>query len=398
MQRVQSSPAIIAAACNLRQFSLHRRFVSTEAENTSEPATNMVELLIDLKGGNGRWKQIRAKEQYALEMKLKEEAERKARLQEARKRNQQALEAAKQKKLQEEEMRRNQERAERERLQREAELAILKAKREEEEHSKRCHEQLVLLKQPRPCGVCKGSGKCTQCKGKGFFEAMYLSSSTGTGRKHDQFHGRTRRGCAECGGYKKDEDEGTVFTPLTQCNNPISGSGFCPTCDGSGKTKLSHADIVGADLSWFEDIQSLMRQMRHTELGLLLADKIWVVRLVAAEVLQEQGKTASNVHKLAPLLKDKHWKVQVAAVLSLGSGGASAAPYVPDISELFKDKREEVRKAAVKSLASCVVVLPKSQQESAVAELNHLQWDKNEEIGAIARNALQRVKESKEEK
>ena len=32
-------------------------------------------------------------------------------------------------------------------------------------------------------------------------------------------------------------------------------------------------------------------------------------------------------------------KVQVAAVLSLGSGGQAAAPYVPDVAELFKDKR-----------------------------------------------------------
>merc|ERR1712093_967256 len=112
-------------------------------------------------------------------------------------------------------MRRNKERAERERQQREAELALLRAKQEEEEHNKACKEQLWVLKQPRPCGVCKGSGKCTLCGGKGYFAAMYLSSAVSTGRKHDQFHGRTRRGCAECGGFKKDEDEGTVPVPLT---------------------------------------------------------------------------------------------------------------------------------------------------------------------------------------
>lgn len=398
LQRVQSSPAIIAAACNLRSFSMHRRWLSPEPENVGSAETNMLELLIDLKGGNGRWKQVRAKEQYAQEMKLKEECERKTRLQEARRRNQEALEAAKQKKLQEEEMRRNQERAERERQQKEAQLALLRAKQEEEEHNKACKEQLWHLKQARPCVVCKGSGKCTTCSGKGYFAATYLSTSVATGRKHDQFHGRTRRGCAECGGFKKDEDEGTVATPLTMCNNPITGSGMCSTCDGTGKTKLSQADIVGTDAAWLEDIQVLMRQMRSTELGLLLTDKIWVVRLVAAETLQEQGKSGPNAHKLAHLLRDKHWKVRAAAAESLGSGGPSAAPYVPDLTFLFQDASQDVRKAAAKGLGMASVTLPASQQANAISELTQLQYDKNEDICVIARNALQKIKESKEEK
>lgn len=400
MTRVQSSPAIIAAACNLRQFSMHRRLgaAETDCQKQVEGKVNMAELLIDIKGGNGHWKQCRAKEQYVLEMKKTEEAERKARLQEARKRNHEALEAAKQKKLLEEEMRRNQARAERERLQREAELAILRAKQEEDAHNQRCREQLHLLKHPRPCGVCTGSGKCQKCGGTGFFEAVYLCSATATGRKHDQFHGRTRRGCSECGGYKKDEDEGNVATPMTTCLNPITGSGLCPTCDGTGKTKLSAADIAGADSKWFEDILVLMRQMRSSELGLLLSDKIWVVRLVAAQVLQEQGKSGGELYKLAPLLKDKHWKVQVAAAESLGSGGSSVAPYLNDLIVLFQDVNQEVRKAAARGLGMCAPLLPKTQQENAVTELTRLQYDKNEEVTVIAKNGLQKVKESKEEK
>eukprot|EP00746_Dinoflagellata_sp_MGD_P156689 gnl/MRDRNA2_/MRDRNA2_85935_c0_seq2.p1 gnl/MRDRNA2_/MRDRNA2_85935_c0~~gnl/MRDRNA2_/MRDRNA2_85935_c0_seq2.p1 ORF type:complete len:407 (+),score=114.09 gnl/MRDRNA2_/MRDRNA2_85935_c0_seq2:114-1334(+) len=403
LERSASSPAVVAASYNLRQFSRFHRCPSKGAEavpltGTKMPEAKMAELLCDLKGGNGHWKQERAKEQYAQEMKSQEEAERKARLKEARRLNQEALQLAKLKKLQDEEMRRNKEREERERKQREAELAVLKAKQEEEKHIKRCYEQLHLLKQPRPCNTCKGSGKCIQCDGRGFFEAVYLSSVTETGRKHDQFHGRTRRGCPTCGGCKTNEDAGTVLTPLLQCKNPIAGTGLCTTCAGSGKTKLNKVNIAGEDATWLEEIQSLMRQMPVTELGKLLADKYWIVRLVAPEMIQEQGKAEPNVHQIAPLLKDKHWRVQVAAALAMGSAGAGTGPYLPDLIELFKDRREEVRNAAVKGLANCAVALPKTKQEDAVKELTPLQYDKNEEIAVIARNALQKVKESREDK
>lgn len=397
MQRVQSSPAIIAAACNLRQFSMHRRYDVEEKKTPEE--TNMVELLIDLKGGNGHWKQCRAKEKYAQEMKAQEERNRKNRLLEARRRNAEAKEAERQRKLQEEERRRNMEIAERERRQREEELAAIRAKKEQEEHNRVCRAQLSELKKPRPCNICKGSGKCIACGGKGYFAAMYLSGSVATGRTHDSFHGKTRRGCAECGGCKKDEDEGNVHVPLTAaslCNNPITGSGLCSPCNGTGKTKLARADISGADASWLQDIQALMRQMISSELGELLADTNWVIQMVAAEVLQEQGKAGGNAHKLAQNLRNKHGKVRAAAAASIGTGGTASAPYMLDLRALLQDPVQEVRKAAVKSYGAVAITLSQNQQANAVGELTQLQYDKDDEIAAIAKDALQKIKEYKE--
>lgn len=383
---------------------MHRRFSGEEQLQQKSKEINMEQLLMDLKGGNGHWKQIRAKETYAQEIKNQEEHERKSRLREARRLKRERAYAAKQEQLLQEELRRNREKAEKDRQMEEEEKALLRAKQREEEHNKQCKQQLEYLKESRPCNICKGSGKCITCGGKGFFSAMYLSSSVATGRKHDQFHGRTRRGCAECGGFKKDEDEGSVEVPqkmAATCNNPITGSGFCAACDGTGKTKLSHADISGSERNWLDDIQSLMRQMRASELGLLLADKIWVIRLVAAEVLEEQGKAGQHAHKIATLLHDKTWKVRAAAAKSLGSGGPSAAPYVSDLTQLVQDQSQEVRKAATIALGTVAVMkppLPATQQANVVNELTQLQYDKNEEISQVARDCLQRIKEAKEER
>merc|ERR1719321_103992 len=120
--------------------------------------------------------------------------------------------------------------------------------------------------------------------------------------------------------------------------------------------------------------------MRSSELGLLLADKIWVIRFVAAEVLQEQGKAGQNAHKLALLLRDKHWKVRAAAAKSLGTDGRSAAPYVLDLTHLCQDQFQEVRRAATIALGMIAVTLPATQQANACNELSQLQYDKNEEI------------------
>lgn len=361
----------------------------------------MSDLLIDLKGSNGHWRQDRAKENYIKEMKLQEENARRNKLREARKRHAEIIEAARQQKLQDEERRRNLELAERERRQQEEQLALLRAKREQEEHNKACNEQLKQLKQPRPCGVCKGTGKCITCGGKGYFAATYISRVVNKESKHRQFHGRTRRGCYDCGGVKKDENEGNVTVPLTMatdCNNPITGTGLCSTCDGTGKTRLSHADIGGADAGWLRDIQALMRLMIASELGVCLTDKIWVVQLVAAEVLQEQGKSGGHAHKLAILLRNKHWKVRAAAAESLGSGGASAAPYLTDLRGLLQDPHQEVRKAAVQSLGIVAVGLPTNQQTIAVSELTQLQYDRNEDIAEIAKYSLQKIKEAQEDR
>lgn len=404
MQRSSSSPAIVATARDLRKFSVDRRRLSPQPVEAKPPEANMVQLLVDLKGSNGRWKQDRAKEKYAEELKVRAENDRKERLREARKCHAAAIEAARQKKLQEAERRRLEEIAERERRQREEELALLRAKQAQEEHNEACREQLRVLKHPRPCHVCKGLGKCTTCGGKAYFEATYLAHTTATGRKHDLFHGRTRRGCAECGGYKKDEDEGNVVVPqaMSSAVMAIAGSGLCSACDGTGKTRLCHANIVGAERSWLGDIQALLRQMIPAELALLLSDKIWVLQLVAAEVLLEKDKSRAYPHQISPLLTHKHWRVRQAAAASLGGAGPSAAPYVTNLRELIKDPVQDVRKVAVQSVGNvcCSVGKVVNQQgmlSTVKGELNQLQYDKDEDISAIAREALKKIKESMED-
>lgn len=243
LPRVQSDPGIIASACNLRHFSIVRRRLHAEVKQEERPATAMADLMDNLKGANGHWKQLRAREEWDHQMRLKEEYDRKMKIKEERQRKRHAEFLEKQKKIQEEELRRKLEEEERQRILEEEKLAKIRAQQEKEKQRKLREQKLWELKQPRTCEMCAGSGECPRCGGRGYFDAVYLSKAVQPEGLRGQFYGRTRRGCGECGGFKEDEDHGRDDKPPQLPSEPVSGNGLCANCKGTGKTKLSSAEI-----------------------------------------------------------------------------------------------------------------------------------------------------------
>mmetsp|Transcript_70971 Transcript_70971/g.198034 ORF Transcript_70971/g.198034 Transcript_70971/m.198034 type:complete len:312 (+) Transcript_70971:25-960(+) len=222
--RARSAPAL-PLAYNLRQCSQERRRLGPEprerraARTACQPVTQT-----DLLGGNGRWRQRRAKEQWALE---RAEAERQRReregLEAERKRRAEEREAVRRKQQEEDQQR---QRALEEKKQRERREQEERERHEEEERRLKAAQdhQDWLARQPKTCTTCEGSGKCTHCGGKGFFFATFLAPSVDTSASLD--FGRAQQGCPECGGCAQN-----IRGDLVQ------GSGRCLNCDGVGMVK-----------------------------------------------------------------------------------------------------------------------------------------------------------------
>jgi hypothetical protein len=176
---------------------------------------------MDLAGGNGRWRQRRAKEQWILDQAEAEKQRRERHIVEVEKQRRCEEREARRRRQQEEDQQRL--RAIEERKQSER-LAQEERERQEEEDRRLQAEQEQrdwLARQPKTCTTCMGSGKCTYCGGKGFFFAMFLSPSVGSDAMLD--FGRAQQGCPECGGCAQN-----IRGDLVQ------GSGKCLDCDGVG--------------------------------------------------------------------------------------------------------------------------------------------------------------------
>lgn len=182
-------------------------------------------LTIDLLGGNGHWRQRKAREEWERQLRLREEKEKERRLKEERLRIRRAEEAERQKKREEAERRRRMEEQERERRLKEEKERIRRQKEEEERLRKLEEERQWRLRQPRMCEVCSGSGKCTNCYGEGFFQVTYLTSNVG--KETNAAYGRRPRGCEACSGCGDDAAWGEF-----DC-----GSGKCANCNGTGDIK-----------------------------------------------------------------------------------------------------------------------------------------------------------------
>ncbi|CAE7436943.1 unnamed protein product [Symbiodinium necroappetens] len=218
----RSSPCIVAAH-NLRDWSLNRRRLVPE-QTASSPDFSHLDR-IDLIGGNGRWRQIRAEEEFARRA-VEEEKRLRAQQEEEEKRRQRKLALqAKRRRLQEEEERRRKE--ERERQHQET-VRIEELKRIEEErerHRKEQEEKDWLARQPKPCQVCSGTGKCIQCVGIGHNPVLYLAANV-NGKNTKGDYGRRLQGCDGCFGFKQN-----MMADLKK------GTGRCPSCDGWGKIR-----------------------------------------------------------------------------------------------------------------------------------------------------------------
>lgn len=224
-ERSWSSPAL-AAAFSLRKYAVSTKHIPGERAPRAFQGDPMPELpmtQIDLIGGNGHWRQLKAEEEFKRR-RQEEEEQRRQELQKAKQKKQRHVERDdKRKKFQEEEERRWQE--EREQKARNAlELERIKIQKEEKARIEREEaEEERRKRMPRTCETCDGTAKCQECMGKGYIFSVFLVASKSEARQGME-HGRVYQGCQNCGGY---------------CHNLAGalkkGTGECPGCQGLGK-------------------------------------------------------------------------------------------------------------------------------------------------------------------
>jgi len=221
--RSRSAPAL-PHAYNLRQYSTERGRLAQAAPGAAEVKLVHPLSQIDLVGGNGRWRQKRAKEQWVIDQAEAEKQRREQQILEDEKRRRREEREARRRRQQEEDQQRQ--RALEEKKQRERREQEERERHEEEERRLKAAQdhQDWLARQPKTCTTCEGSGKCTHCGGKGFFFATFLAPSVDTSASLD--FGRAQQGCPECGGCAQN-----IRGDLVQ------GSGRCLNCDGVGMVK-----------------------------------------------------------------------------------------------------------------------------------------------------------------
>lgn len=230
--------AASAASKDLRHFSKMRepKRSSEVIAHKQEPENTADELLLDLKGGNGRRKKRDAQEEVERRtwVQAAKEAEDR-RLAEEQRRQQEENEEWLKKSL-EDNAAMIQHQEESSRL---AEIARSQQKALDEAallQTTAAETRRKRLQGPQVCASCDGSGKCKSCSGTGCITVFYLSSVVDG---HSQaFHGRTSAGCKDCGG----RCNGSEFLG----DDILKGNGCCAFCRGAGMKKLSVLEVVAA--------------------------------------------------------------------------------------------------------------------------------------------------------
>ncbi|CAE6960127.1 unnamed protein product [Symbiodinium natans] len=178
-------------------------------------------LWVTLHGGNGRWQQARAQNQWA-QMLVEHEAAMAAKKLETERQRLRRAEVARIRRAEEEELRRRVEEAEQDKRRRKEEELRLQMQREEEARRAKLEEERLLeLMQPRKCQRCEGSGRCANCQGEGSVDVLFLAPSVGS-RPMPILQGRRPRGCRQCGGA----GDGALLRDF------VAGSGRCDVCKG----------------------------------------------------------------------------------------------------------------------------------------------------------------------
>lgn len=106
--------------------------------------------------------------------------------------------------------------------------------RRQEEEWKADEERQMRSRLPRTCGDCGGTGFCVACQGTGYGHAVYLSVNAGPGSTF--FRGKTTYGCTACGGVR---DGGDVWGSEASTR----GAGHCSNCGGLGKVHPAHMEL-----------------------------------------------------------------------------------------------------------------------------------------------------------
>lgn len=225
-----------SVACDLRQFSQARGRIGILPHETTSvhPPLSMDELLSDVAGRNGHWKQKRATEE------LERRNEFQARM---------GLEI-----LLEKQLLQHQKDEEREWRRKVRALSAVSAwsrlssqclvqdqthqrvmeDRRQEEERKADDERQMRSRLPRTCGDCGGTGCCVACRGIGYGHAVYLSANAGP--RSTLFHGKTTYGCTACGGVR---DGGDVWGSEASTR----GDGHCTNCGGLGKVLPAQMEL-----------------------------------------------------------------------------------------------------------------------------------------------------------
>jgi len=222
----RSAPSLLAAATNLRGFSLQRGKIPAPEERPSSAtvwAKKREEFgQIDLIGGNGRWRQRLAEEVF--ERVREEDVKERARLAdlEAKRARRAAQREEVRRKYQEEEDAKWRSEQERKRKEKE-EIEEERRELERKEHERK--EQIrkeIEKRQPKPCETCDSTGVCHVCNGVGGIFSTFLVKEVNGQCSQD--YGRRMEGCTACGGCKQG-----IRGELQK------GSGKCAKCGGLGK-------------------------------------------------------------------------------------------------------------------------------------------------------------------
>jgi len=240
--RSRSSPALITtASANLREFSLTRKRIPDPVRPVPHLKAIAPYEKIDLKGGNGSWRQRRAEQDFMARRLEEAELQRQQHQRELEREQRRAQRQEMRRKVKEEEDHKRHEEEERQRedarrneRKRWEQQEAQRRKRQEEEADRR-------RRMPKTCQECSGTGTCQKCEGKGHFFSTYLCSYVAQEDALQQY-GKHMQGCEHCGGCAQGIRGGLQ-----------KGMGKCPECSGHGKVWPVIDDEVktakGADVS-----------------------------------------------------------------------------------------------------------------------------------------------------
>lgn len=240
-RQTKSSPAL-AAAFSLRRYAVEAKHITGERPSSAPagdlkrihtPLTGHKQALIlpissvDLIGGSGKYRQVKAEEEFRQRRLEEEEQRRQELLNQAEKKRRQINLADRKRQHQLEEERRWQEENEQKRLAQLEQDRIKKEQQDKVTEQKRKEDEERRSRMPTTCELCDGSGKCQDCMGKGSVFHLFLiakvSPEDAVGGT-DLEHGRKLQGCDRCGGCTHNMLGGIK-----------EGTGLCPHCQGLGK-------------------------------------------------------------------------------------------------------------------------------------------------------------------
>jgi hypothetical protein len=232
LARAQSAPSL-SAAFNLREYSLGRKKLATPESKRRAGGfgQNLLHAEIsytqdDLIGGNGAWRQRKAKVEFDKKAAEEEARRRQEKIMQVEMLRRKALREERRRRAEEEEKRHLREeherfiRNQREKAERQRILEEKEQQRKEQEHRD------WLARQPKPCEICNGSGKCQSCSGRGLLLDTFLVAKVSPqqqARKGVSF-GRLEQGCNHCGGWRQN-----LIGELKM------GDGRCTKCGGAGQ-------------------------------------------------------------------------------------------------------------------------------------------------------------------